>query len=148
MTEWLEQLTTSPAGQGLPLWKSWVLFAHAVAIGSYLLFLDWKMSRNGSLLASASVLFVCVGMTSVMILVNDNLARAFAIGAAIALIRFRVKMAGKFIGVGLFYAVLTGMACGLDRVDIAWSLALLFGILLAVILRVQNKLSPGPSREN
>ncbi|MCM2277322.1 MAG: hypothetical protein NDJ89_04545 [Oligoflexia bacterium] len=149
MSGWLGQLTAASGGQELPLLRSFALLLHASAIGFYLLALEWRVSRrtagaiargSSPLLASASVLFVCVGMASVMILVNDNLARAFAVGAAIALIRFRVKMVGKFLGIALLYAVITGMACGLSRVDIAWAVALLFGILLFAVLGIDARI--------
>ena len=67
-------------------------------------------------LGSANVLFLCFGMTGIMILVNNNLARAFAIGAAIAVIRFRIKFDGKGLGSSLFFGVLVGMACGVGQV--------------------------------
>lgn len=123
------------------------LFAHAILNGSALMYLTWRMSSfrgasqkaraRGALAdfvaSSANVLFLCAGMTAVMILVNDNIARAFAIGAAVALVRFRIKMAGKFLGVALFYSVLVGMACGVSRVDIAWAVTGVFAVIVGIV---------------
>jgi hypothetical protein len=78
---------------------------------------------------SSNVLFLCFGMTGVMILVSDNLARAFAIGAAIALVRFRIRVDQKGLSSSLLFGVLTGMACGVDRVWIAWATTVSFGLL-------------------
>ncbi len=73
-----------------------------------------------------------------MILVNDSLARAFAIGAAIALVRFRIKVAGKFLSAALFYGVLAGMACGVSRVDLAWLLTVVFCVSLFAVFQLRR----------
>src|SRR3954468_11486792 len=72
---------------------------HSAIIGGMLMaFLYFALVKNKKgakdvvpsevLVAASNVLFMGFGMTGVMILVNNNLARAFAMGAAIALIRF------------------------------------------------------------
>src|SRR3954468_13858624 len=83
------------------------LMGHSAVIGGMLMaFLYFALVRakktgkgdaNPSeiLIAASNVLFMGFGMTGVMILVNNNLARAFAMGAAIALIRFRIKVDNK-----------------------------------------------------
>jgi hypothetical protein len=83
---------------------------------------------------SSNVLYLCVGMTSVMLLVNNNLARAFAIGAAIALVRFRIKVDSKNFGMCLFFGVVVGMACGVDQVPLAYALVGVFGMMQGLIL--------------
>lgn len=142
-----------------------VLFANAILIGVFLMLLtiwvnleidrtgDGAPSEDGKakkpdsdfMLTSANVLFMCIGMTAVMILVNNNLARAFAIGAAIALVRFRIKVEGKFLGMALFYGVLTGMACGVNRIDVAWSVAVTFAALKLLILFGRRQWRKRPS---
>jgi len=85
-------------------------------------------------MSSSNVLFLCFGMTGIMILVNNNLARAFAIGAAIAVIRFRVKFDDKGLGSTLFFGVLVGMACGVGQVQTALVITTTYGILQAIII--------------
>lgn len=80
-------------------------------------------------LSSANVMFICFGMTAVMQLVNNNLARAFTIGAAIALIRFKIKMNSKAINMGLFYGAVVGMACGVDAAVLGYVAVGFFGLL-------------------
>ena len=46
-----------------------------------------------------------------------------AIGAAMALIRFRIKVDTKTVNMGLFYRLLTGMAVGIDQVPIAYAIS-------------------------
>ncbi|MBI3534829.1 MAG: hypothetical protein HY072_05010 [Deltaproteobacteria bacterium] len=77
-------------------------------------------------LNSMMVLFLCFGMTGIMILVSNSLARAFAIGAAISLVRFRVRVDQPGFSAGLFFSVVTGMACGVEQIPVAWVLTLVF----------------------
>lgn len=78
---------------------------------------------------SANVLFICFGMTGMMLIVNNNIARAFAIAAAIALVRFKIKVNSKVTSMGMFYGVLVGMACGVGHSFIGYALVLFFGVL-------------------
>ena len=85
-------------------------------------------------LSSANVMFICFGMTAVMQLVNNNLARAFTIGAAIALIRFKIKMNSKAVNMGLFYGAVVGMACGVDQVILGYAAVVFFGALQFMVI--------------
>lgn len=91
-----------------------------------------KVSYAELLLGSANVLFLCFGMTGIMILVNNNLARAFAIGAAIAVVRFRIKFNSQ--GSMLFFGVLVGMACGVGQIATAVGVTVAYAILQAVVI--------------
>lgn len=88
------------------------------------------------ILNASNVLYMCLGMTGIMILVSDSIARAFAIGAAIAIVRFRIKVDSKSFGMCLFYGVLAGMACGVDHVQLAYIMAALFSALQAVVFLI------------
>lgn len=85
-------------------------------------------------LSSANVMFICFGMTAVMQLVNNNLARAFTIGAAIALIRFKIKMNSKAVNMGLFYGAVVGMACGVDQVVLGYAAVGFFAVLQFMVI--------------
>jgi hypothetical protein len=90
------------------------------------------------ILGSANVLFLCFGMTGIMILVNNNLARAFAIGAAIAVVRFRIKFDSHGLGSTLFFGVLVGMACGVGQILTATVITAAYGILQMIIILLMN----------
>ncbi len=78
---------------------------------------------TSAILNASNVLFLCFGMAGIMILVNNNLARAFAIGAAIALVRFKIKLDAYGLGVTLFFGVVVGMACGVGQTETAIAIA-------------------------
>jgi hypothetical protein len=106
---------------------------------------DAPSSSAAVLLSSANIVFLCVGVTGVMLLVASDLARAFAVGAAIALVRFRIKMS-EGSGSSLFFALIVGMACGVNHVRIAAQLALIFIILqFAMLLMVRRLASASPA---
>ena len=93
-------------------------------------------------LGASNLLFLCVGLTGLMLLVNDNLARAFAIAAAIALVRFRVKLDQKSINASLLFAILAGMACGLDAIELAWTSTGIYIVLFVVLLLIVQFIKP------
>ena len=102
-----------------------------------------KTSNNLEIfLGSSNLLFLCVGLTGVMLLVNNSLARAFAIAAALSLTRFRIKLDQKSINASLLFAILAGMACGLAQVRLAWMATGIYLALLIAILIMVNLLKP------
>lgn len=96
------------------------------------------MTVADSLLACANVFFLCVGMSAIMILVSNSLARAFAIGAAIALVRFRIKLNRQALGAALLFGVITGMACGVNQTQTAWLIATIYSVAILTITIISN----------
>ncbi|MBF0365490.1 MAG: hypothetical protein HQK50_07955 [Oligoflexia bacterium] len=94
------------------------------------------------LMGASNILFLCVGITGIMILVNNNLARAFAIGAALTITRFRVKIGKKNLASNLLFGIIVGVANGLGEIKLGWmmtaayvSLALLLVLVVKLIRR-------------
>ncbi|MGE3973940.1 MAG: hypothetical protein AB7F59_05380, partial [Bdellovibrionales bacterium] len=86
------------------------------------------------LIGSSNLLFLCVGMTGITLLINDNIVRAFAIVAALALVRFRVKLDQKNINASILFSVLIGAACGLQEDQIAWIMIGFYVMLLGALI--------------
>lgn len=136
---------------------------HSVAIGVLLmavtLLTAWPIAKEDTgadrtsladlTLEAGNLIFLCAGITGVMVLVNNDIARAFAIGAAIALVRFRVRME-KATASGYFFALIAGMACGVDSLEIGWALAVVYSILKILVYfgtRVARIVAPGTPTE-
>jgi len=102
------------------------------------------------LLGSANLLFLCVGLTGVTLLINNNVIRAFAIVAALALIRFRVKLDQKSISVSVLFGVLAGMATGLQEVALAWIMTGFYLVLLGalIVFLIVFKIAPNDEAES
>ena len=137
-----------------------IILFHSFAIGASLCVVTYFTSRSllkdakgpseekiELILGTVNIMYLCTGMTSVMILVNNNLARAFAIGAAIALIRFRIKLARNMSNSNVLFSIVCGIACGLNEVGLAWlstGAYFLITILLWIITgSIHNKIPKG-----
>ncbi len=88
------------------------------------------------ILGAANQLFLTVGLTGILILVNNNIVRAFAIYAAIALVRFRVTLDAKNINAAFFFSVIAGIACGLHELYVAWIMTGVYFVLVAMLMAV------------
>jgi len=121
-----------------------ILLGHSFIIGIILVVITYyssttllnpkknlKNQKIKLLLGSSNILFLCLGLTTVMLLVNNNLARAFSIGAAIALVRFRIKLGAKGAAANILFGIIAGIACGLNEIELAW---LITGMYLIISL--------------
>ncbi len=79
---------------------------------------------------AANLLFLSVGLTGLMLLISNNVVRAFGIIAAIAIVRFRIKLDQKSLNSSLAFAILGGLACGAAEFSLAWSLVGVYIFLL------------------
>jgi len=125
--------------------KMSLLYGHSLVLGfiiagitfisAYFLYdEDEKVEELVCLIQSCSnMLFLCVGLTGVMVLVNNNIARAFAIGAALALVRFRVKLGAKKTAANLLFAIIIGLACGLDEKNVAWGATVIYSFIVLLL---------------
>jgi hypothetical protein len=98
--------------------------------------------RPKTLMGLMNILFLTVGLTGIMILVDNNLARALSIGAALGLTRFRIKLGSKNLGSNLLFSILAGVACGLNEVQLAWfttGVYIIIQSLILLILRYINR---------
>ena len=110
----------------------------------YTLFGEDRISPKNKvklLFGASNILFLCIGLAGVMILVNNNLARAFSIGASLALVRFRVKMGQKNPGSNLLFGVLAGVACGLNEKTVAVYMVVIYIILQLALLLIARFLT-------
>jgi hypothetical protein len=89
------------------------------------------------IIGSMNLMFLTVGLCGIMILINNSIFRAFAIVAAIALVRFRVNLDHKALGSAMIFAILSGMACGVREIGFGYlsvgTYLLLTGILMTTV---------------
>ena len=126
----------------LGIGKIFVLLGHSITLGLILSTITYlttmntfktsigdkekiKKLRPQTLLGSSNILFLCVGLTGIMILVNNNLARALAIGATMSLMRFRIKLGQKNLSSNFLFGIIAGVACGIHALKVAWCLTIL-----------------------
>lgn len=126
-----------------------ILIAHSLLLGITLAVLNYitltpfmekkekeksgSSSRAKHILGATNILFICVGLTGVMILVNNNLARALSIGAALHLMRFRVNIGNKNQGSNMLFGIIAGVACGLQEIRVAWAVILPYIVIQSIL---------------
>ena len=88
------------------------------------------------LIGSFNLMFVLVGMTSTMGLISNSVVRAFAVLAALALVRFRVNLNQKSLSAAMLFAVIMGVACGVGEIALAWISMGFFGLSLLIAVSV------------
>lgn len=132
-----------------------MFFAHSVALGLILtlvtIFVAKKIAgpgiekkkKNKIIMGCTNILFITVGITALMTLASNNLARAFAIGACMSIIRFRVSIGPKALSSNLLFAITVGVACGVQMIEIAWILTGIYTVIQLSMLALMAKTSSG-----
>ena len=167
--EYIDMLLKSSDGFGIDLsvWQFCGLLLNSIVLGivlttlTYLLNAPTRSKENKKkkdikkqitvFLSATNILFLCVGLTGVMVLVNNNLARALAIGATLKLIRFRVNVGTKMIGSNMLFGIIAGIACGLNELFVAWAVTVVYAFIqlstLAILKRYNIELDEKISKE-
>ena len=157
--EYIDMLLKVSEGFGidLSLWQFCGLLLNSILLGVILTTLTYLSNaplppKNGDerkkkdikkqikvLIGSTNILFLCVGLTGVMVLVNNNLARALAIGATLGLVRFKIALGSKMIGSNMLFGIIAGIACGLNELFVAWAVTGVYALIQIAILVVIRK---------
>jgi len=77
----------------------------------------------------------------VIMIIGNNLARAFGLVGALSIIRFRTALKEPLDIVYVFFALAVGMAAGIGSYQMAFSGSLLIGSTLAVLTRSRRAMS-------
>lgn len=100
-----------------------------------------KKERRGQMVYT--IVLLCLGGSLVWLIVADNLVRAFGLAGALAMIRYRTRMQDPKDTTMVFFAIIIGMACGLHQYFLAVFGTFFIGLVLWVILLVDNYTSVG-----
>ncbi len=134
----------------LPIEEIIQVLGHSIALGFVLAMATFVIGRyldkraagptvtlldpSKDIFGSMNLMFLTVGLTGLMILINNSILRAFAIVAAIAVVRFRVKLDSKALGSAMIFAILAGMACGVRELALAYVSVGVFLVLVGILL--------------
>lgn len=75
--------------------------------------------------------------TTIVLLIQNNLALAFGLAAMVAAVRFRVALQEAIDGIYVFAAICVGLAAGIGHLGIAFIMAIFFCITNAVLWGMQ-----------
>lgn len=130
-----ESVFTTTAENAISIGESMLGICSAVVIGMVIAFVYALLSRrdgfNKSFIIGLALLPVIVA--AVILLVGSNVARAFSMAGAFALVRFRsAPGSAKDISV-VFFAMASGLACGLGFVTFAIAFTLIVLIMFVLL---------------
>jgi len=82
-----------------------------------------------------SLITLAMVTTIVILVIGNNLARAFGLVGAMSIIRFRTAVKETQDIMFIFYALAIGMTCGVRLFDVAIAATLLIGIILVIVTK-------------
>jgi uncharacterized membrane protein YhiD involved in acid resistance len=135
MAEWLNELARPGyGGEGLPL--GIVITGLLIALVlSYLIALVYKhvnREREELYVMMHTLVLLAVTIAAAMMIIGNNLARAFGLVGAVSIIRFRTAVKNSKDMAFVFLAIVIGMACGLGFRLLALVFTVFVGLLLLV----------------
>lgn len=118
----------------------------ATLCGSFIsLFYSLTQRRmNRSVILIKSIIVLCMITAFVMMVIGDNLARAFGMVGLISLIRFRTSFKGAQDFIFIYFALAIGIAAGVGLYAVALAGTLLIGIITVILneLKATNRQEP------
>lgn len=101
-----------------------------VLAGFIVIIYQWTHLRGPDKSFTDTLIMLCMLISVVMIIIDDSIARAFALVGALSIIRFRTAIQDpRDIGF-VFYALAAGMAVGADNPAVAILATFVIGIIL------------------
>ena len=106
-----------------------LLLAYVLA-GFIVIIYQWTHLKGPDKSFTDTLIMLCMLISVVMIIIDDSIARAFALVGALSIIRFRTAIQDpRDIGF-VFYALAAGMAVGADNPAVAILATFVIGIIL------------------
>lgn len=136
MQEFFELLTTGPMlDQPLGGWDVLLslVMASILPIPITLLYIKLHKKHGYHQAFVQSLILISIAVAAVMLVIGNNLARAFGLVGAVAIIRFRTKMKDPEDTTFLFICITLGMACGLQLYMIGLIEAIFMSIIILIL---------------
>ena len=106
-----------------------LLLAYVLA-GFIVIIYQWTHLKGPDKSFTDTLIMLCMLISVVMIIIDDSIARAFALVGALSIIRFRTAIQDpRDIGF-VFYALAAGMAVGADNPAVAILATFVIGVIL------------------
>lgn len=142
----LDALFTRAVGYTLSLGNVLIILAVTLALGFLIsgayLFTHRKTGYTQDFLLTLIMLPMIISI--LILLINNNLGIAFTVGGAFTLIRFRSTLRETKDLSYIFFAIATGIGCGIGYI----AYAVLFAIILCAIMVVLDTVGFGKPKNN
>ena len=125
----MSEFFTLPSVITLGTYTLKLLLAYVLA-GFIVIIYQWTHLKGPDKSFTDTLIMLCMLISVVMIIIDDSIARAFALVGALSIIRFRTAIQDpRDIGF-VFYALAAGMAVGADNPAVAILATFVIGIIL------------------
>lgn len=84
-----------------------------------------------------TLIFLAVTIAGAMLIIGNNLARAFGLLGAVSIIRFRTAVKSSRDMAFVFLAIVVGMACGLGYLVLGLLTAIFVGFLMLLFFKIR-----------
>lgn len=125
----MSEFFTLPSVITLGTYTLKLLLAYVLA-GFIVIIYQWTHLKGPDKSFTDTLIMLCMLISVVMIIIDDSIARAFALVGALSIIRFRTAIQDpRDIGF-VFYALAAGMAVGADNPAVAILATFVIGVIL------------------
>ena len=141
----LETLLSSSLGESLTFTSTLAIIFSTIFLGVVISVLYIKTNRNMDVQGFAITLIMLPAIIAIIILlVGNNVARAFSLAGAFSIIRFRSAPGGPKDLSYIFFTLAVGLSAGMGYIGYAF----LFTAILCVVMLVLDKIDYGKLKTN
>jgi hypothetical protein len=135
----LETLFSSGVGETLTVGKTLLIIAASLICGlaiSQVYIVTHKKEGNNSSLPVTLIMLPAI-ISIIILLIGDNIARAFSLAGAFSLIRFRSAPGDPKDIAYVFFSLAVGLACGMGYIGYGALFAIILGGIMLILNRVK-----------
>lgn len=141
----LDTLLSSSVGESLTFTSTLAIIFATIFLGVIISVLYIKTNKNMDVQGFAITLIMLPAIIAIIILlVGNNVARAFSLAGAFSIIRFRSAPGGPKDLSYIFFTLAVGLSAGMGYIGYAF----LFTIILCVVMLVLDKIDYGKLKTN
>ena len=124
----LETILTSTTGESFTLTNSLLVIGTSIILGILISLVYMKTNKESSINSgfSTTLIMLPVIISIIILLVGNNVARAFSLAGAFSIIRFRSAPGDPKDIAYIFFTLAVGLACGMGYIG--------YGVIVTVIL--------------
>lgn len=143
----LDTLFSSGVGETLSIGKTLLIIAAALIGGLVISRVYIATHKKQGYAPSFTIALIMLPaiISIIILLIGDNIARAFSLAGAFSLIRFRSAPGDPKDIAYVFFALAVGLACGMGYIGYAGLFALILGCVMLVLEKTNYGGSSSPS---
>jgi uncharacterized membrane protein YhiD involved in acid resistance len=109
----------------------------ALSIGIAFIYSKMNLEGKSDYILTQSLIFLSLTVAGAMMIIGNNLARAFGLVGAVSIIRFRRAVKSHLDMSYVFLAIVVGMACGLGFLVVALIITVFVGCIMIILWKTR-----------